>query len=461
MIYLLKSIFCMGILFLFYRFFLEKEKIFLFNRVYLLFSAIFSLLVPFVDIATNSTTVPVLNTMDSYRFVLESSVSSYSINSVSEGNSTSNWFLVLYCIITLLFFLRFSKNFIGLWLSIKRNEQVALDDACLVLVDKEIVPYSFMNYVFINKGDFNRGEIDKNIMCHELAHVNQRHSVDIFILEFLRVFVWFNPIIHTLISSVRLNHEFLADDYVVSRSNEPRNYQYLLLRKINRDEKLLLSSPFNYLITRKRLIMMKKQTALSVAFGKQVAAMLLVILVAYVFATKVSAQENTVVDTVRKVTGSNSKGVSEELIQEYDQIVKKYISENKGRRDYPNFNKVDMMRLQEIYLSMSEAQQAKQVVAFMKTPTVKAKTPTPSQLESWKDAKEFGVWIDGERINNSLLNNYKNTDFSYFSVSRILKNAKNYGKHNYQVDLMTEDYFKKGRDEMKKYNGYAICYRKL
>ncbi len=460
MIYSLKSIVCMGILFLFYRIFLENEKMFLFNRIYLLFSVIFSLLVPFIVITTNSTSVPVLNTLDSYRLVVESSVPSYSINSASGGNSASNWLLILYCIITSLLLLRFLKNLMDLWLSIKQNKQVALDEICLVLIDKAIVPYSFMNYVFVSKGDFNNGKIDQNILCHELAHVRQKHSVDIFFLEFLRAFMWFNPIIHALISSVRLNHEFLADDYVVNTSNEPQGYQYLLLGETQFYDKSLLSSPFNYLITKKRLIMMSKQTTLTVACGKRIAAILLIISIAFVFATRTSAQENTVADSNQKVIGNNPRGASDELLREYDQIVEKYVSENKGRRDYPSFSEADKMRLQEIYLSMSENQQAKQVVAFMKTPAIKAKTPTSNQLESWKNEKEFGVWIDGNRIENSLLSNYKNTDFSYFSSSRILKNAKNYGKHNYQVDLMTEDYFKKGCEEMKKNNGYVICFRK-
>ena len=53
----------------------------------------------------------------------------------------------------------------------------------------------------------------------------------------------------------------------------------------------------------------------------------------------------------------------------------------------------------------------------------------------------YGVWIDGKRINNAALDNYTNTDFGSLFVSKLEKNAKNYGKHYYQVNLMTNDYY--------------------
>lgn len=76
------------------------------------------------------------------------------------------------------------------------------------------------------------------------------------------------------------------------------------------------------------------------------------------------------------------------------------------------------------------------------TPNVPKKNPpTQKQLSDWLDSKQFGVWLDGNRISNSKLNEYNATDFSMYYVSKLEKNAINYGKHYFQVDLYTNSKF--------------------
>jgi len=71
------------------------------------------------------------------------------------------------------------------------------------------------------------------------------------------------------------------------------------------------------------------------------------------------------------------------------------------------------------------------------------KSPTTEQLKKWADGKIYGVWLDGKRIANTSLENYKPADFGIYFVSKLEKNATNYGKHYYQVDLMTHNYYEK------------------
>ena len=76
-----------------------------------------------------------------------------------------------------------------------------------------------------------------------------------------------------------------------------------------------------------------------------------------------------------------------------------------------------------------------------KLPPLPQAVPTDKQLETWEDAKLYGVWIDGKKVTNSILSDYSNTDFSHWDVSKLSKNAVDYGKHYYQVDLMTKEYY--------------------
>jgi hypothetical protein len=68
----------------------------------------------------------------------------------------------------------------------------------------------------------------------------------------------------------------------------------------------------------------------------------------------------------------------------------------------------------------------------------------------------YGVWINEKRVNNEILNKYKNTDFSHANVSKLEKNAKNYGKHYYQVNLMTNDYYRDYKNEVTSREGRTL-----
>jgi len=65
------------------------------------------------------------------------------------------------------------------------------------------------------------------------------------------------------------------------------------------------------------------------------------------------------------------------------------------------------------------------------------KSPTKAQLDTWKDPKMYGVWIDGKRIDNKELTKYNPSDFVLYYNSKLTKTAVNYGKHYYQIDLYT------------------------
>ncbi|MGE0076925.1 MAG: M56 family metallopeptidase [Bacteroidales bacterium] len=459
MIYLIKSITFSGLLYLLYKVILEKEKMFHFNRFYLLFSVIFSLTIPFVEVSVVSPTIPVMTNFDSFVVLSQSPNAVYIPLRSSEGISFYNIMLILYIAITLVFFIRFCRNLLSIRKSIRRSEKILHNGIVVILTKTAIEPYSFLNYIFVSKVDYMNGAIDKHILSHEFAHIKQRHSFDIVILELIRVFAWFNPVFIFLIKSIRLNHEFLADEYVINDIDEPKTYQYLLLESAQCYRNTIFSSSFNYLVTKKRLTMMKKQTAFSVALIKQIATVFIVAGVVLAFATKVSAQENE-----KKKTGDNFVPfktiiVYDGLDIEYKSIVNKYFSGDKTKNGFPVVSEADKKRLKEIYFQMSEEQRSQQKIVFMKFPPLERKTPTQKQLDAWKDAKEYGVWIDGVRIENSKLNNYRNVDFHNFFESKVLENAVNYGKHKYQVNLMTKEYFKKMQEELSEDDGYAMTFK--
>jgi hypothetical protein len=164
-----------------------------------------------------------------------------------------------YIIITSILLIRFALNIFKLLSKIYKNKKVDYQKTSLVLIKERSLPYSFFKYVFVNRSDYENGKIEKELLMHEEAHCLQYHSIDIIIIELMNVFLWFNPAIWLIKKAILLNHEFLADNTVLS-AFELGDYQNTLLNIVLRNNSTSLASNFNYSLTKKRLIMMNKET---------------------------------------------------------------------------------------------------------------------------------------------------------------------------------------------------------
>jgi TonB family protein len=122
-------------------------------------------------------------------------------------------------------------------------------------------------------------------------------------IELITLFAWINPILFLYRRAIQLNHEFLADEFVVNSVTSPHDYQLLLLDKAMQPSVLVLSSSFNYLQTKKRIIMMTKKTSFRIAILKQIALIPVIIITGFLFSTKVIAQDSK--KTVKKQTNTS------------------------------------------------------------------------------------------------------------------------------------------------------------
>ncbi len=287
--FLIKSTLSLAVLLAMYFLILEREKMHQFNRFYLLSSLLFSFVIPFITIEiiqeipqpqTTPTIIPM--TGETSMPIIEDSINYWLIAAWS-----------LYGIITLALLLRFVVNIWKLNARTKSNSIINYKNAKLVLLQEQTLPYTFLNYIFINEKDYHNRKIEAELYTHELIHVNQKHTLDILFIEILKVIFWFNPIFIFYKKAIQLNHEFLADEKVVESHNNVPFYQNLLLSKANANPTYYLASNLNYSVTKKRLIMMTKTASNSRALLKK--GMLIPVLTALVFSlcAKVVAQETS------------------------------------------------------------------------------------------------------------------------------------------------------------------------
>jgi hypothetical protein len=284
--FLIQSTLSMFSLLTVYHLFFEKERMHQFKRFYLLFSLVFSFVIPFVTIEIASKIIqPVVNSGN----LLFSQGSSQIIE---DKNYTANLLWAIYGLVTLLCSIRFIRNILKITSKTKTNTIIDYYGAKLVLVQEKNLPHTFLNYIFINESDYKNRNIEAELYSHELTHVIQKHSLDILLIEFLKTIFWFNPIFIFYKRAIQLNHEFVADEFVVHYYEDIPFYQSLLVSKANISQPLYLVSNLNFLVTKKRLLMMTKTTTQTKAILKQTALIPVFAMLFYGISFKTVAMEN-------------------------------------------------------------------------------------------------------------------------------------------------------------------------
>ena len=313
--YIYKMIALSAIFILLYFVFLEKEKNHHFKRFYLLISAFFSVLAPLISINYGAIeVVENINPNNSELMILpETKLVESSIF------TTENMLWAIYIVGFSLLFLKFSWGIFKLIKEIKFSEKIKQDHYQFILKQNKFTPYSFWNAIFLNKSDFLEGKIDNKIILHEKTHVNQKHSIDVIFIEIMLCAFWFNPAFYFYRKAIVTNHEFLADEVVLSQNNDIISYQKLILDELI-SEKILFTHPFNLHNTKKRIVMMTNKLT-KIAKMKSYLTLPISALLFFAFVEKVPAKiENTVNNSLQKIV---KKG-------EYDFICIKFIKKMMG-----------------------------------------------------------------------------------------------------------------------------------
>lgn len=256
-LYLIKSGICLALLLTVYHLFLEREKMHGFKRFFLLSGMLFSFIVPLTTFSFGTEIV------GQYTFLqtISSPASGFEFPQKSTATTGMDYWKILwtfYVIIAGVQLMRFLSGLIAMFQKVGSNQSISFRGINLILTNEQILPYTFLNYVFVNEDNFRNGQIEEELFTHELAHARQHHSIDILLMELVQVLFWFNPLMVYYKKAIQLNHEYLADEAVLQSHKNIHEYQHLLLDKVAMCTKIKLASNFNYLVTKKRLTMMTK-----------------------------------------------------------------------------------------------------------------------------------------------------------------------------------------------------------
>jgi hypothetical protein len=254
--FIVNSSVCLFVLWLFYKLVLENTSWHHWKRFYLLGAIGVSLIIPFIVVET--IVIPLQNNP---LVGLGNLNSSETI--VEDKKFEINWLYVwmgIYFIGVAIMLWRFGKNIYSF--RIKNDDQIDRYSIYQLILRQGItVPHSFFNRIFVSATDRKKDLIPDAVLKHEKAHLDQKHSVDILLIELLLILFWFNPLFYMIRYSIKLNHEFLADRSVIQQGFSTHQYQELILEHATNSYQQSIANTFHFPIIKKRFSIMKTKTS--------------------------------------------------------------------------------------------------------------------------------------------------------------------------------------------------------
>lgn len=261
--FLFQSVACSLVFYGIYYWLLRNESCHAFNRYYLLLSALFSLVFPLVRFSSPLSFSPeVVSVITLPELVLGET------DKLGYPATGFSWLWVVYAAGAVLFTVKLLVKLRSLRNLVSSSEKQPFSDYILIHTKGALPTFSFMNYLFWDDSQTLEEKEKGQILKHELAHIQQKHSLDLLLMEVLHALLWFNPIMYPLKAALTITHEFEADEKATEGSNIEA-YQKLLASQVLNQYGLSLGSHFNQSQTIKRLRMLTNKNA-NVYWGKMV-----------------------------------------------------------------------------------------------------------------------------------------------------------------------------------------------
>ena len=325
--YILQIVAFQVVFLLVYDLFLKRETFFNYNRVYLLGTAMLSIILPFVKLETVKAVAPkdfiitlpeVIIGQLSAPTTLDTQVA-LQAGIVLETPTTPLWQIILFsgmCFAFVFFVYKIIKLY---WLKHKNPKQWN-GTILIVILLKSSAAFSFFNTIFL--GEYITKQEKPTILKHELIHVEHRHTIDLLFFEILRILLWFNPLVYMYQNRIKALHEYIADEHSVKKSGKKDYYQSLLNQVFETKNLSFTNTFFKQSLIKKRIIMLQKSKSKQVALIKYALLIPLVFGMLIYTSADVRAQEKEVVTITEiiEVQELSEEAQKKQILQELKKL---------------------------------------------------------------------------------------------------------------------------------------------
>ena len=252
-VYQLKVGLCLIAFYLVWKLLLSRETWHRFNRVLLLSVTLLAFVLPWVKLSL-SQPLPMTGGMIDIEGLF-AEVADDGVGQQEASLPLARYAYIIYIIGVGALLLWQLWSLASLWRLLRRGTTERLDGGITLHVQTaDVSPFSYFRHIVISEQDLESSR--QEILTHELAHIRLGHSWDVLLMDVVLLCQWWNPAAWLLRSELKQVHEYEADEAVLERGVDARQYQLLLIRKSVGDQLFSMANNLNYHSLKKRIRMM-------------------------------------------------------------------------------------------------------------------------------------------------------------------------------------------------------------
>ena len=176
-----------------YRLLLQHETQFTFKRIYLLSGIVFSLTFPLITVPDTNDIVPSIGyTLPAEWTALPVLPNPETLQKSAPSITSWQWIAYGYLVVVVLLILRFLYQVIRVLTLLSRGKA---SGGIVTISDPDMYAFSFFRYIFISNTHNLSPEDQERIIRHESVHIKKWHSVDMLLIEVVKILFWFNPLL--------------------------------------------------------------------------------------------------------------------------------------------------------------------------------------------------------------------------------------------------------------------------
>ncbi|WP_294311289.1 M56 family metallopeptidase [uncultured Chryseobacterium sp.] len=283
LLYFGKVILCSGVTFLYYQLSLKDRTFHHYNRFYLLSAMLLSLLLPMIKVEDFTIEV----SSDVYKLIDQ-----VQFNTIKNSNYDDLYFRIIFSalgLVSLCFLGRFTYGVFRIRQLKSNFPKETFDGINFYRTNLSEAPFSYFKNLFWKNSIMLNSDVGKQILKHEMVHIEQKHSFDKIFMEIITSVFWFNPFFHIVKKEISLIHEYLADKKAVKQSDTQAFAQMLLASHFSGNP-LPATSPFLSSNLKKRLKMLQKPKT-KFGYARRILALPVVFTVAFAYLVNAKNQE--------------------------------------------------------------------------------------------------------------------------------------------------------------------------
>lgn len=348
LLYFGKMILCSAVMFAYYLLFLKDKTFHHYNRFYLLFSVVVSLVLPLIKVSYFT-----IETNKNLYLLL----SRFNQTQTQTNNYDITIYQIFYTIIGVVSVTFLIKLFLGILKinSIKNQfPNETIEGIKFYQTNLNNAPFSFFRNLFWKKSIEINSPVGQQILKHEMVHIEQKHSWDKLLMQVSKSVFWFNPVFYFINKEINLIHEYLADNKAVKKS-DTRAFAQMLLESHFSGSVIPVTSPFLSSNLKKRLTMLtKNQTKYS--YARKLFA--LPILFFMVFAYMVNAKNKEITETNKAIEIAVNEMKNDTIKPKASEFDSLSMSHQKQTQLYSEALKEDHLKMSALSAKMAEKSKA-------------------------------------------------------------------------------------------------------